>query len=130
MVFVHPTSPADADHLALGRPRPMLEFIFDTARTVSDLVFSGAISRHPDIRWVFTHGAEPLPLLGRELPGRSRRRACAGGPAGRALEPPVIFPSGAGGLVSTVDDWLAFARMLLAGGTMDGRQVLSTRSSN
>ncbi|MFZ3561044.1 MULTISPECIES: serine hydrolase domain-containing protein [unclassified Streptomyces] len=26
------------------------------------------------------------------------------------------FPSGAGGLVSTVDDWLAFARMLLAGG--------------
>ncbi|MFJ8952954.1 serine hydrolase domain-containing protein [Streptomyces sp. NPDC102381] len=26
------------------------------------------------------------------------------------------FPSGAGGLVSTADDWLAFARMLLAGG--------------
>ncbi|WP_372344863.1 serine hydrolase domain-containing protein [Streptomyces sp. KL116D] len=26
------------------------------------------------------------------------------------------FPSGAGGLVSTVDDWWAFARMLLAGG--------------
>ena len=26
------------------------------------------------------------------------------------------FPSGAGGLVSTVDDWYAFARMLLAGG--------------
>jgi CubicO group peptidase (beta-lactamase class C family) len=27
------------------------------------------------------------------------------------------FPSGAGGLVSTADDWLAFARMLLRGGT-------------
>ncbi|MFD7026955.1 serine hydrolase domain-containing protein [Streptomyces sp. NPDC059917] len=28
------------------------------------------------------------------------------------------FPSAAGGLVSTVDDWYAFARMLLAGGTL------------
>ncbi|WP_327657081.1 serine hydrolase domain-containing protein [Streptomyces sp. NBC_00483] len=34
------------------------------------------------------------------------------------------FPSGAGGLVSTADDWLAFARMLLA----DGSSVLSADS--
>ncbi|WP_327660593.1 MULTISPECIES: serine hydrolase domain-containing protein [unclassified Streptomyces] len=34
------------------------------------------------------------------------------------------FPSGAGGLVSTADDWLAFARMLLAG----GGSVLSANS--
>ena len=38
------------------------------------------------------------------------------------------FPSGAGGLVSTVDDWHAFARMLLAGGRADGRQLLSPAS--
>ncbi|MYR45561.1 serine hydrolase domain-containing protein [Streptomyces sp. SID5910] len=38
------------------------------------------------------------------------------------------FPSGAGGLVSTVDDWLAFARMLLADGTAHGRRVLSPAS--
>jgi len=35
------------------------------------------------------------------------------------------FPSGAGGLVSTADDWLAFARMLLAGGEAGGRRLLS-----
>jgi hypothetical protein len=29
-VFVHPTSPPHADAVALGRPRPKLEFIFDT----------------------------------------------------------------------------------------------------
>nr|WSY55077.1 beta-lactamase family protein [Streptomyces sp. NBC_00886] len=34
------------------------------------------------------------------------------------------FPSGGGGLVSTADDWLAFARMLLAG----GRQLLTPTS--
>ena len=38
------------------------------------------------------------------------------------------FPSGAGGLVSTVDDWCAFGRMLLAGGEHDGRRVLTAES--
>jgi CubicO group peptidase (beta-lactamase class C family) len=38
------------------------------------------------------------------------------------------FPSGAGGLVSTVDDWHSFARLLLADGTVDGRQLLSPAS--
>jgi CubicO group peptidase (beta-lactamase class C family) len=36
-------------------------------------------------------------------------------PGGQWSSPPA-FPSGAGGLVSTADDWLAFARMLLPGG--------------
>ncbi|SEG44764.1 CubicO group peptidase, beta-lactamase class C family [Actinacidiphila yanglinensis] len=50
------------------------------------------------------------------------------GPDGQwSTMPP--FASGAGGLVSTVDDWLAFGRMLLAeGATADGRRLLSTRS--
>lgn len=39
-----------------------------------------------------------------------------------------MFPSGAGGLVSTVDDWHSFARMLLADGTVDGRRLLSPAS--
>jgi CubicO group peptidase (beta-lactamase class C family) len=38
------------------------------------------------------------------------------------------FPSGAGGLVGTVDDWYAFARMLLADGTVADRQLLSAAS--
>jgi CubicO group peptidase (beta-lactamase class C family) len=39
-----------------------------------------------------------------------------------------VFPSGGGGLVSTVDDYLAFARMLLAGGVHGGRRLLSAES--
>jgi CubicO group peptidase (beta-lactamase class C family) len=38
------------------------------------------------------------------------------------------FPSGAGGLVSTVDDLYAFGRMLNDGGALDGRRVLSPDS--
>ncbi|MEU9015446.1 serine hydrolase domain-containing protein [Streptomyces sp. NPDC048479] len=41
---------------------------------------------------------------------------------------PPAFPSGAGGLVSTVDDWLAFGRMLLAEGMAGGRRLLTPQS--
>jgi len=59
------------------------------------------------------------------------------GPAGdlELVDPPggqwssrPAFPSGADGLVSTVDDWHRFARMLLAGGSFGGRQLLSPAS--
>ena len=63
VVFVHPTSPPGAEQIALGRPRPMIEFLFDSARTVSDLVFTGTLTRYPDIEWVLTHGGGTLPLL-------------------------------------------------------------------
>ncbi|HEU5085773.1 MAG TPA: serine hydrolase domain-containing protein [Acidimicrobiales bacterium] len=46
-------------------------------------------------------------------------------PDGRWSRPPA-FPSGAGGLVSTVDDLAAFGRMLLEGGRLpDGSRLLS-----
>ncbi|QNP74690.1 beta-lactamase family protein [Streptomyces roseirectus] len=38
------------------------------------------------------------------------------------------FPSGGGGLVSTADDWLSFARMLLSGGEALGHRVLTPAS--
>ncbi|WAS91580.1 serine hydrolase domain-containing protein [Nannocystis punicea] len=41
---------------------------------------------------------------------------------------PPAFASGAAGLVSTADDYLAFVRMLLAGGTHGGQRILSRPS--
>lgn len=50
------------------------------------------------------------------------------GPDGQWATPPA-FPSGGGGLVSTVDDYFAFARMLLARGALpDGSRLLSPAS--
>ncbi|WP_405526226.1 beta-lactamase family protein [Streptomyces avidinii] len=48
-------------------------------------------------------------------------------PDGQWSSPPA-FPSGAGGLVSTVDDLHAFCRMLLAGGSYAGGRLLSADS--
>ena len=39
-----------------------------------------------------------------------------------------VFPSGAGGLCSTVDDYLAFQLMLLAGGELRGKKLLTPES--
>lgn len=56
------------------------------------------------------------------------RRFVFDAPDGQWAKPPA-FPSGAAGLVSTVDDLHAFARMLLSGGrTPDGSRLLSRAS--
>jgi CubicO group peptidase (beta-lactamase class C family) len=49
------------------------------------------------------------------------------GPDGQWSHPPA-FEDGGGGLVSTADDYLAFASALLAGGTRQGERVLSRPS--
>ena len=41
---------------------------------------------------------------------------------------PPVFPSGAGGLLSTADDYLAFARVLLNEGVYKDRRLISQRS--
>ena len=46
-------------------------------------------------------------------------------PADGQWASPPAFPGGGDGLVSTVDDWLAFADMLRSGGTGGGRRLLS-----
>ena len=38
---------------------------------------------------------------------------------------PLVFPSGGGGLVSTIDDYLQFCRMLLGRGEVDGKRIAS-----
>jgi CubicO group peptidase (beta-lactamase class C family) len=60
-------------------------------------------------------------------PQKGPTRMDADGARSAYAQPPV-FPSGAGGLVSTVDDYLAFARMLLAGGAHQDRRLLSAES--
>jgi predicted TIM-barrel fold metal-dependent hydrolase len=63
IVFEHPTSPPGVDAVALGRPRPMLEFMFETTRTVTDLMFAAVPERYPDIRFVIPHCGATLAVV-------------------------------------------------------------------
>ena len=65
VMFVHPTSPACScsDRLHQQYPQPMLEFLFDTTRSISDMVLAGVLERFPDLRVIVPHAGAALPVL-------------------------------------------------------------------
>jgi predicted TIM-barrel fold metal-dependent hydrolase len=63
VLYVHPTSPQCFEQIGLGLPAPLIEFPFDTTRTVVDLIFNGTLKRFPNIRIVLSHGGGALPIL-------------------------------------------------------------------
>jgi predicted TIM-barrel fold metal-dependent hydrolase len=70
-VLVHPTSPVCWEHTSLDRPRPMLEFLFDTTRAVVNLVLNGTIARHPGLRLIVPHAGATLPVIADRVAGFS-----------------------------------------------------------
>ncbi len=62
-LFLHPTSPACFEALALGRPAPLLEFPLDATRTLVDLLYARTLQTHPDIKVIVPHGGAALPAL-------------------------------------------------------------------
>ncbi len=62
-VFVHPSAPAGLELTACGRPGPVLEFVFDTPRTVVDAVFARVFQRYPEMKMVLAHGGGALPAV-------------------------------------------------------------------
>lgn len=62
-VLLHPTSPPCHQATAHGRPRPMIEFLFDTTRAVVDLVLSGTIAAHPRVEVIVPHGGAALAMV-------------------------------------------------------------------
>jgi hypothetical protein len=46
-----------------GIPVGSIEYGTDTTRTIVHLVFSGTVTRHPNIRWIFSHSGGTLPFL-------------------------------------------------------------------
>ena len=71
VVFMHPTSPyCPACHgSGLDFPRPMLEFLFDSTRAVTNLIASGTLARCPAIRFIVPHAGAALPVLAERIAG-------------------------------------------------------------
>jgi predicted TIM-barrel fold metal-dependent hydrolase len=65
VVFIHPTSPScsGCGSLALGYPAPMLEFMFETTRSVTNLVLKRVTSRFPDVRIIVPHAGAAIPAV-------------------------------------------------------------------
>ncbi|GLH98594.1 serine hydrolase domain-containing protein [Phytohabitans aurantiacus] len=71
--------------------------------------------------------ASRLPGLYLGNPGTGQLELQASSPPDEWTRPPA-FPSGASGLASTIDDYLAFSRFLRNGGVHRSRRLLSARS--
>jgi 6-methylsalicylate decarboxylase len=63
LVFVHPLLPDCCAGALNWIPPAMMEFTHDTNRCVASLLFTGTLTRYPDIRWVFCHAGAAVPLL-------------------------------------------------------------------
>lgn len=63
VVYTHPHSPDCCTNLNVGIPATDIEWATDTTRTIASLLFSGAASRYPNIRWIFSHGGGTMPFL-------------------------------------------------------------------
>jgi predicted TIM-barrel fold metal-dependent hydrolase len=67
VVFIHPISPACFEQCGLSYPPAMLEFPFDSARAVTNLILSGTLERCPDLRLIVPHNGGVLPFLARRI---------------------------------------------------------------
>jgi 6-methylsalicylate decarboxylase len=63
-VFVHPTDSPCIDVLGFGRPSSIVEFPFDTARNITNGLYTGLFQRHPNLRLILAHCGGALPALG------------------------------------------------------------------
>jgi 6-methylsalicylate decarboxylase len=67
VVLLHPTPCAGHEELSCGRPQAMTEFLFETARTVTDFILTGAAQRFGRIRLIVPHLGGVLPLLAERI---------------------------------------------------------------
>jgi len=81
VVHVHPTSPPGWERLP-NRPRPMLEFLFETARSFVDLLLADVPQRHPRVQFVASHCGGALPLVIERAERFSQAFLTAGAPLG------------------------------------------------
>ena len=68
-VYSHPTVADCCAGIMPGVVPAAIEFMFDTVRAITGLLFSGTFARCPDIRFIFSHAGGALPMLAGRLAG-------------------------------------------------------------
>jgi predicted TIM-barrel fold metal-dependent hydrolase len=64
VVVLHPNKPSSVpENVNEGLPVPIMEFLFDTTRTVTNMMLKGTFKRFPDIKFVIPHAGAFLTIL-------------------------------------------------------------------
>jgi predicted TIM-barrel fold metal-dependent hydrolase len=64
VVFIHPnTVPPGAIVPKISVPWGIVDFVMDTSRAVTNLLFTGTLERYPSIRYIVSHAGGAIPYL-------------------------------------------------------------------
>jgi len=73
IVYFHPTTPSCCMNTITEMQPALLEFPYDSTRAIASLLYSGAFTHWPDIRWIFSHGGGALTAVHSRLVSESLR---------------------------------------------------------
>jgi predicted TIM-barrel fold metal-dependent hydrolase len=63
VVYTHPTLHPSTRAISLSYPAFLMEYLFDTTRMATNLIFSGALDRFPDIKFILSHAGGTLAYI-------------------------------------------------------------------
>jgi len=63
IVFVHPTLPMKEMLPPVSLDPPLVEFVFETTRAVSNMLYNGVFERYPRIRFILAHLGGTIPFI-------------------------------------------------------------------
>lgn len=64
VVALHPNAPsAVPENILEDLPLPLMEFFFDTTRTIINMILKGTLKRFPDVKIIVPHAGAFLPIL-------------------------------------------------------------------
>ncbi len=69
VIHVHPTVPNCCVNLIPDVANATQEYLFDTARAITSLMFSGTLTRYPDLRFIFSHAGGAFPDIAARVTG-------------------------------------------------------------
>jgi 6-methylsalicylate decarboxylase len=84
VISTHPVAPVGWERISVGYGAPALEYPFDTTRMLVNLVASGTLRRHPQLKLIASHGGGTIPFLAERIAGIS--------PYFNRLDPPITPP--------------------------------------
>jgi predicted TIM-barrel fold metal-dependent hydrolase len=64
IVFIHPNTEVPGSNVPkLKFPHGLIEFVFDTTRCITSLLYSGTLERYPNIRYIVSHAGGTVPYI-------------------------------------------------------------------
>lgn len=67
VVFIHPCYPPGKEARDWDLPRMLIDYPFETTKVAANLILNGVTTRHPDIKFLLSHGGGTLPMLAHRI---------------------------------------------------------------